>query len=102
MNQFTATQMPSIQIDTSPKNREGSVSLSRLAISDSDAGRSIHLMGRKRTLIIHRICPGMHLGSASVWMAIATMLAALEFSKAKDSNGNEITPDPKWTTGITA
>jgi len=49
-----------------------------------------------------RICPGMHLGAASVWMAIATMLAALEFSKAKDSNGNEITPDPKWTTGITA
>ncbi|TVY41115.1 Cytochrome P450 monooxygenase [Lachnellula subtilissima] len=48
-----------------------------------------------------RVCPGIHLGSASVWMGIATMLATLEFSKAKDPEGNEITPDPKWSTGLT-
>lgn len=43
----------------------------------------------------------MQLGEASVWIGIATMLATLKFSKAKDPEGNEITPDPKWTTGIT-
>ncbi|TVY88720.1 Multifunctional cytochrome P450 monooxygenase [Lachnellula willkommii] len=48
-----------------------------------------------------RVCPGNLLGAASVWMSIATMLATIKFSKAKDPEGNEITPDPEWTTGLT-
>jgi len=55
----------------------------------------------RRFLIVDRICPGLHLGSASVWISIATMLATLDISKAKDSDGNDITPDPGWTTGLT-
>lgn len=47
-----------------------------------------------------RICPGQHLGSASVWIAITTILATFKISKAVDSDGMEITPNPNMTTGL--
>ncbi|KAG9234092.1 cytochrome P450 [Amylocarpus encephaloides] len=49
-----------------------------------------------------RICPGQHLGEASVWAAIVTTLATLEISKARDSNGELSAPDPKFSTGLTS
>ena len=51
-------------------------------------------------LIYGRICPGQHLGAASVWIAIATMLATLEFRKDTDEEGVEITPNPAITNGL--
>jgi cytochrome P450 len=47
-----------------------------------------------------RICPGRHLAMNNVWIVVATILATLEISKAKDENGIEITPSPKVTTGL--
>jgi hypothetical protein len=47
-----------------------------------------------------RVCPGQYLATASVWIVIATMLATLKIGKALDSDGNEITPVPKMTTGL--
>jgi len=47
-----------------------------------------------------RLCPGKHLGDASVWIAVATMLATLEFRKDIDEEGVEITPNPSITVGI--
>jgi len=49
-----------------------------------------------------RICPGRHLGTASIWIAVATMLATLEISKAKDINGQEIEPSQNMSTGLTS
>ncbi|KDQ33999.1 hypothetical protein PLEOSDRAFT_1032990, partial [Pleurotus ostreatus PC15] len=41
----------------------------------------------------HRICPGRHLAAASIWIAVATMFATVNVNKAKDKDGNEITPE---------
>jgi hypothetical protein len=41
----------------------------------------------------------MHFADAVVWMTIATLLATVHFSKAKDELGNEITPAPEYFGG---
>ncbi|KAI0826661.1 cytochrome P450 [Trametes gibbosa] len=43
-----------------------------------------------------RKCPGVHLAEASLWLAMVSMLATLDFSKAKDGAGNTIEPDPEY------
>ncbi|KAK0449604.1 cytochrome P450 [Desarmillaria tabescens] len=44
-----------------------------------------------------RICPGMHLAENSVFLAIATLLAVFNISKAMDPvTGEEITPDVEY------
>jgi len=47
-----------------------------------------------------RICPGRDTGDASVWSAIATMLATLEFTLAKDAQGKDIMPEPTFVNGL--
>ncbi|KAG7094580.1 hypothetical protein E1B28_005407 [Marasmius oreades] len=42
-----------------------------------------------------RVCPGRFLADVSLWLAMATILAALELSKVKDENGIEIDFVPK-------
>ncbi|KAG1725603.1 cytochrome P450, partial [Suillus lakei] len=46
------------------------------------------------------ICPGRYTADASVWSAIVTMLATMEFSSAKDDQGNVIQFTPQFTTGL--
>lgn len=43
---------------------------------------------------------GRHLADASLWYAISGMLALFDFSKAKDTEGNEIDFEPQWSSGI--
>uniref|UniRef100_A0A0W0F2S6 Putative cytochrome P450 n=1 Tax=Moniliophthora roreri TaxID=221103 RepID=A0A0W0F2S6_MONRR len=43
-----------------------------------------------------RICPGRFLADNSLFLAVTTMLATLEIHKAKDENGVEIEPNPKF------
>ncbi|KIL00286.1 hypothetical protein PAXRUDRAFT_821829 [Paxillus rubicundulus Ve08.2h10] len=45
-----------------------------------------------------RICPGMHLADASVWISIAMSVAVFDVSKVVE-NGVEITPEIDPTTG---
>ncbi|KAF8843183.1 cytochrome P450 [Paxillus ammoniavirescens] len=45
-----------------------------------------------------RICPGMHLADASVWISIAMSVAVFDISKVVE-NGVEITPEIDPTTG---
>ncbi|KAF9259613.1 cytochrome P450 [Marasmius fiardii PR-910] len=47
-----------------------------------------------------RICIGQHFANASLWMAMAHILATLDITKKKDVNGNDITPEVAFTTGI--
>lgn len=47
-----------------------------------------------------RICPGRHLAINSVWMAVVSVLATFNFSKAKDAQGNEITVEPLFRDGL--
>jgi len=46
-----------------------------------------------------RICPGMHLGDASVWLACATVLAAFDISPAV-KNGVPVMPSGNFMDGI--
>ncbi|EIW84435.1 cytochrome P450 [Coniophora puteana RWD-64-598 SS2] len=49
-----------------------------------------------------RVCPGRHLASGSVWIAIAQILAAFSIEKAKDAAGNVIEPNPGWKRGLSS
>ncbi|KDQ34057.1 hypothetical protein PLEOSDRAFT_1033223, partial [Pleurotus ostreatus PC15] len=48
-----------------------------------------------------RICPGRHLATASIWIAVATLFAIVDITKAKDENGDEILPEIHFQTGLT-
>ncbi|KAH7928413.1 cytochrome P450 [Leucogyrophana mollusca] len=47
-----------------------------------------------------RICVGRHVADASLWSAMALMLAVFRFTKAKDEEGNDIDFEPKWFAGL--
>ena len=50
--------------------------------------------------VYERVCPGKELADSSVFIAIATSLAAFSIRKAKDDKGREIDPLYEYTTGI--
>ena len=47
-----------------------------------------------------RICPGMHVAQASVWIAIASVLATFSIKKVKNSMGEDITPPLEFESGL--
>ncbi|KAF8837245.1 cytochrome P450 [Paxillus ammoniavirescens] len=59
------------------------------ALTDDNPSSFIFGFGR-------RLCPGRHTADASLWASVATMLATLEFTLAKDAEGNDITFEPKY------
>ncbi|KJA13000.1 hypothetical protein HYPSUDRAFT_60128 [Hypholoma sublateritium FD-334 SS-4] len=49
-----------------------------------------------------RICPGRHLGLATVWLAVATILASFNLRRRRDASGNELPLNVKYTEyGVT-
>ncbi|KAJ7596171.1 cytochrome P450-like protein [Mycena floridula] len=48
----------------------------------------------------HRVCPGRHLASNSLWLAIASLLSTFSIEKALDSTGKEITPVVDCSDGV--
>ncbi|KAG2118778.1 cytochrome P450 [Suillus discolor] len=64
------------------------------ALTDDNPAGYIFGFGR-------RACPGRHAADASVWSAIVTMLAMVEFSSAKDDQGKVIEFTPQFRTGLT-
>ncbi|KAF7559491.1 hypothetical protein G7046_g4653 [Stylonectria norvegica] len=49
-----------------------------------------------------RVCVGKHLAEASVWLVVAAMLSVLKIEKARDADGEEITPVVEVTNGLTS
>ncbi|KJA26058.1 hypothetical protein HYPSUDRAFT_64270 [Hypholoma sublateritium FD-334 SS-4] len=47
-----------------------------------------------------RICPGRHLAMNSAWIAVASILATYDISKAVDDNGSIIEPKVEFTDGL--
>ncbi|KAF8171853.1 cytochrome P450 [Pholiota molesta] len=47
-----------------------------------------------------RLCPGRHLASATVWLAIATVLQNFDIEKQRDSTGNEIPISGEYGDGF--
>ncbi|KAG2368711.1 cytochrome P450 [Suillus spraguei] len=64
------------------------------ALTDDDPASYVFGFGR-------RGCPGRHAADASLWSAIVTMLATVNFSPAKDDQGRVIEFSPQFTTGLT-
>ncbi|KAG1849795.1 cytochrome P450 [Suillus tomentosus] len=64
------------------------------ALTDDDPAEYAFGFGR-------RGCPGRYAGDASLWSAVVTMLATVEFSSAKDDQGKVIEFTPQFTTGLT-
>ncbi|KAF8885537.1 cytochrome P450 [Gymnopilus junonius] len=49
-----------------------------------------------------RICPGRHMADSSVWIAIASVLAAFTISPVKAADGTPIFPKEEFILGITS
>ncbi|KIK65999.1 hypothetical protein GYMLUDRAFT_954640 [Collybiopsis luxurians FD-317 M1] len=47
-----------------------------------------------------RICPGRYMADNTVWLAIASVLATLTLSKAKDAEGHDIETSGEFTHGF--
>ncbi|KZT40803.1 cytochrome P450 [Sistotremastrum suecicum HHB10207 ss-3] len=47
-----------------------------------------------------RICPGRHLASGSLWIALATMLSVFDIAIPTDVDGNKIMPDMEYESGL--
>lgn len=47
-----------------------------------------------------RICPGRFLAYETMWLAVASVLAAFDISRVKDDSGNEITPKEEYEYGF--
>lgn len=47
-----------------------------------------------------RICPGRFMGRATDWIAIASILSALDISPALDEHGKEIIPEEIYEAGL--
>lgn len=47
-----------------------------------------------------RLCPGRFMAYEALWLAVASVLAAFTISKAKDEEGNEITPEAENVYGF--
>ncbi|KAG1879039.1 cytochrome P450 [Suillus subluteus] len=63
------------------------------ALTGDDPAQYVFGLGR-------RICPGRYTADASTWSAIATMLATLDISSAKDDQGKVISFTPTFITGV--
>ncbi|KIJ12558.1 hypothetical protein PAXINDRAFT_14638 [Paxillus involutus ATCC 200175] len=63
-------------------------------LNEDDPSGFVFGFGRRR-------CPGRYAADASLWIAIATMLATLDFNLAKDAGGKDITFEAKYIGGAT-
>jgi cytochrome P450 len=45
-----------------------------------------------------RICPGRHMATSMLYIAVASILSVFEISKARDEDGNPVTPSGKYTS----
>jgi len=48
-----------------------------------------------------RVCPGRHFAQASIWIAMAHILATFTIERAKYASGEPIEPDTEWAEGVT-
>jgi len=47
-----------------------------------------------------RICVGRHLGQASVWILVSTLIATMDISKTIGPDGKEVEPKVHFSTGL--
>ncbi|KAF9817416.1 hypothetical protein IEO21_03470 [Rhodonia placenta] len=47
-----------------------------------------------------RICPGRYLADATIWLAVANILATMDIQTACDPFGQKIVPIPSFKSGM--
>ena len=47
-----------------------------------------------------RVCPARYMARDALWIAIASILATFNISKARDEEGNETEPTDEYTSGF--
>jgi cytochrome P450 len=47
-----------------------------------------------------RICPGRYMAQSSIWIAVASLLAGYNITKAVNADGSTIEPSGEYTSGI--
>ncbi|KAF8169163.1 cytochrome P450 [Mycena galopus ATCC 62051] len=47
-----------------------------------------------------RLCPGRHMATSTIWIAVASLLAAFDITKAVDGEGNVIVPSHECVSGL--
>jgi cytochrome P450 len=47
-----------------------------------------------------RMCPGRYMACEAIWLTIACTLAVFDICKAKDEQGNAITPGEDYSAGF--
>ena len=50
---------------------------------------------------VYSSSPGRHTANATVWIAVVTMLATLDFNPATDADGNDIIFEAEYMNGAT-
>ncbi|KAI0060062.1 cytochrome P450 [Artomyces pyxidatus] len=74
---------------------------------DPEAFKPEHFLGHASDLFPEvafgfgrRVCPGQHMARTSVWIAVASVLAAFDISPAVDEYGREIKAEENYASGI--
>ncbi|KAI0655729.1 cytochrome P450 [Cubamyces menziesii] len=49
-----------------------------------------------------RVCPGQPFAQASIWLAVANIVALFDINKATDKDGNVVTPPAEFISGFTS
>ena len=53
-----------------------------------------------RRSYVYSSSSGRHIANASIWSAVVTMLATLDFNPATDADGNDITFEAEYMHGL--
>ena len=49
---------------------------------------------------IFRVCPGQYLANATIWLAVARILAVFDIAKPRDENGEVVEPRVEFIEGM--
>lgn len=60
----------------------------------------VHRISCDNRTVLCSICPGRHFADANIFMAIASIVATLNITKARDSSGSIIEPSTTFDTGL--
>jgi hypothetical protein len=54
----------------------------------------------ERHWYFYRICPGRFMAFSAIWIAVASLIAAFDITKAVDENGEIIEPIQKYVSAL--
>ena len=68
----------------------------RLVLSPQHNHQCTHAV----TTTVYSVCPGQFFADATLWLAAANVIATMDLSFAKDTEGREIVPEAAFISGF--